>query len=190
MEDAWGDEEFRSLMTQVRAGSEEAARQLVADYSEPMLHAVRRMLNGAPWLRSEFESVEFVQIAWEKFFQMKTELDGIETRRQLVELLLRIVANQVGAERRRFRSKRCGCRLVSLDDPAAQAVFEPCASPEELASLREQLDHVLEKRPKKHRRMVELRSEGYSCEQIAGVVGCSVAHVRRVVKDIQREVLR
>ena len=144
------------------------------------------VLNRSPRLRSIYDTVNFTQLAWEVFFRKPARWGEIETPEQLLRLLLTIGKDDIRDERRRFDRKRCGCRLVSLDDERAQTAAECGLSPGDLLAFRERLETVLEGRTPLHRRIVELR-QTHTCDEIAIIVGRSVGHVRRVLKKIREE---
>src|SRR5262249_14283511 len=59
-------QELRGLMERIRAGSQEAARELCDRYGSHILRVVRRKLDKK--LRSKFDSVDFLQSVWTSFF--------------------------------------------------------------------------------------------------------------------------
>jgi RNA polymerase sigma-70 factor (ECF subfamily) len=65
--------DFRSLMEQLRQGSQDAAWELIEQYGPLVKRVVRRNLDHG--LRSKFDSVDFVQAVWGSFFRNRTRLD-------------------------------------------------------------------------------------------------------------------
>src|SRR5262249_16320651 len=59
--------DLEGLLARARGGCQEAAAELVRQYSKPMQVVVRRRLDQR--LRSAFDSLDFVQDAWKSFFR-------------------------------------------------------------------------------------------------------------------------
>ena len=76
-------EDFKTLMDRVRAGSGEAAGELVETYGGLFRRAVRRVLNRSRRLRSLFDTVDFTQLAWDVFLREPARWGEIESAGQL-----------------------------------------------------------------------------------------------------------
>ena len=81
------EQDFRDLMRQVQAGSEEAARRLCDVYGSHILRVVRRRLPDH--LRSKFDSIDFVQDVWASFFADPPQELGFDNPNALVAYLVR-----------------------------------------------------------------------------------------------------
>ncbi len=64
-------DDFRKLIHDARAGSEEAFAELVKNYVQPLQRALRRVLGRSRPLRSLYDTVEFTQFAWQEFFRRR-----------------------------------------------------------------------------------------------------------------------
>ncbi len=164
-----------------------AGAELVKNYEQPLQRAMRRVLGRSRRLRSLYDTVEFTQFAWQEFFRRRGEWSEIETPAQLLAVLLAMGQNHLRDQRRRFDRKLHGCRAVSLDDVAAEAVPDRGPLPGDLADVRDQLEAVLRRHPAHHRRIVELRGDGHTCEEIAELIGRSEGQVRRMLAKIEAE---
>jgi hypothetical protein len=58
--------DFQTLLKGIRAGSQDAARQMLAIYGKHVLRVIRRRLHKR--LRAKFDSGDFAQSVWASFF--------------------------------------------------------------------------------------------------------------------------
>jgi RNA polymerase sigma factor (sigma-70 family) len=180
--------EFRKLMCEVRAGSEDAAWRLVNGYGESLRRAIRRRLNER--LRSKFDSIDFTQDVWKSFFRTIDHLD-IDDPQQLVNYLLGMAQHKVDAEnRRRLDLEQYNVNrerpLADLDEQDALQLASPEPGPAEIAIARERLDRILENMSVIGRRIVCLRLAGHSYESIAYEVQLSERTVYRILERVRR----
>jgi len=182
--------DFRDLIDRIRDGDEEAANQLVRDYGDSLRRAVRRTLNRR--LRPQFDSLDFVQLAWSSVFRAREGLDRFETPGQLAAFLVRMARNKVGEEtRRRLMTQKYDvtreCSLNTLDYEKEQATDTRQEDPLESAMAREQLEHLTRDRWPRHQRIVELRLMGLSNAEVAEKLGIAQSTVRRVLDRLYDE---
>jgi RNA polymerase sigma factor (sigma-70 family) len=183
-------ENFESLVAQVRAGSEEAVWTLIEQYGPHILRTVRRRL--ARDLRSKFDSQDFVQAVWASFFSGSRQFARLETPDQLMAFLTAMARNKVVDEvRRRVQTQKHDLkRERSLDDSTAgyradAASREP--TPSDVAIAREQWERILAAQPEHYRRIVELRLTGETHDRIALELGINERTVRRVLGRMLEE---
>jgi RNA polymerase sigma factor (sigma-70 family) len=184
------DDDFRELIRQVREGSEDAAWALVERYGDRVQRAVRRSLNQR--LRSKFDSLDFVQLVWSSLFRTRSRLDRFERPEELAAFLITMARNKVGMEvRRRLCTDKYNVnREVSLDGnlfdvPGPLSSHEP--PPIEVAIARERWENLMGGQPERCRRIVGLRLQGNTCQQIADELGMAECTVRRFLKKLSRE---
>ncbi len=182
--------DFRLLMDRVRSGCEDAARQLVEQYGESIRRAVRRALNVR--LRSKFDALDFEQLVWCSFFRARDRLDRFDQPDDLVAFLVAIARNKVGLEaRRHLQSRKYGVNREhrwiedSLQEQAEVADAEPAAI--EVAIAGEKLERMLSKQPPRLRKIIELRLQGKTHEEIARALHVSRSAVHRFLKKLSRE---
>src|SRR5205823_8032332 len=84
-------EEMVRLLDEAAAGSEEAARQLTAQYGTYLHLAVRRWLHRR--MRSMFDSVDFVQDVWASFFASGFDRETFTHPAQLINFLQEMARN-------------------------------------------------------------------------------------------------
>ena len=76
------ENDFKALMKGVRSGSQEAAWRLIDLYAGHIRRVVRRTIDRR--LRSQFDSVDFVQLVWASFFRQPAQTLSFETSNDLL----------------------------------------------------------------------------------------------------------
>jgi RNA polymerase sigma-70 factor (ECF subfamily) len=184
------ESDFSELLSRVRSGSEEAAWELVERYGEQIRRAVRRLLNQR--LRSKFDSLDFVQLVWSSLFRARSRLDRFDRPEELAAFLVTMARNKVGMEvRRRLRTAKYNVnRERSIEEGKSGARMEIASRdppPIEVAIARERWAGILEGQPERYRRIIELRLQGHTCQEIADSVQVAECTVRRYLKRLSRE---
>jgi len=179
--------DFHGLMDQVLAGSEEAARDLVALYGPAVLRAVRRQLNQR--LRSKFDSEDFVQDVWASFFAAPPRLNNFKTPDDLAGFLVGVARHKVlDAVRQRLQRQRYNLnREQSLHDasrPVRERLIATQPSPSTAAMNKEEWEELLRRQPLVYRRILLKVREGQSPAEIAADQAISERTVRRVIARV------
>src|SRR5438105_7785266 len=92
--------EFEALMAKVRAGSNDAARELVNRFGPQIRRVVHRRLNAR--LRARYDSLDFMQAMWASFFAGEVDSNRLDTPEKLVSFLSGVARHKVvDAYRRR-----------------------------------------------------------------------------------------
>jgi len=183
-------ERFRHLIEQMRAGSADAAWELVELYGPHIRAVVRRMLDRR--MRAVCDSEDFTQAVWASLIRVQDRLTEIDEPRRFVGLLAALARNKVVDEvrRRKGTQKNDVRRERSLDDSrfnATSALAAAQPTPSQLLMADERMHQLLAGRPEMHQRVLELRAEGRSFTEIADILGINERTARRVVKRIQQE---
>lgn len=184
------DGNFRDLMRRVREGSEEAAWTLVEQYGEMIRRAVRRALNQR--LRSKFDSSDFVQLVWSSFFRIRCEPGHFESPEELVAFLVTVARNKVGMEvRRRLQTEKYNLNrehVLRGSQPSGWSdIPDRQPPPLDVVVAREQWNSILQDQPEHYRKIVELRLQGYTNQDIADTLRLAESTVRRFLKRLLRE---
>src|SRR5262245_41359667 len=93
---------FQSLLRELQAGSEDAARELAATYREHVLRCVRRTLRRK--MRQQFDSLDLAQLVWASVFIAPVRLAEIQSPEQFVRFLAGVARNKVAHEGRRMQA--------------------------------------------------------------------------------------
>lgn len=178
------DEDFCRLMGRVGEGSEDAAWELVARYGEQIHRTVRRVLNIK--LRSKFDSLDFVQLVWKSFFQVRNKCDRFHRPEELAAFLVTMARNKVGLEtRRRLTTEKYNVRREQpFDCYHAEGTVCREPTPIDVAIVHEQWDQMLEGQPMYCRQIIQLRLQGYTCQEIGKTVHVAERTVRRFLKKL------
>ncbi len=184
------DNDFRLLMRRVVAGSEEAARQLVEEYGESLRRAVRRALNAR--LRSKFDSLDFAQVVWCSFFRARERLERFDRPDELVAFLVGMARNKVGLEaRRRLQTNKYNVNREHAwsEDSRKEQAEIPDGQPSaiEVAIAGEELERMLSHAPPALRKIIHLRLQGLTHEEIAHSLHLTRGAVYRLLKKLSRE---
>jgi len=187
-----GESEFRSLLDEVAAGSNDAARQLTEQYGRHVVRAVRRYLNTS--LRSKVDSQDFVQAIWASFLMDQSALSRIETPRALIAFLSRVARNKVLNE----CSRRLGTqaydirreRSIQRSEGVSAVLYSRDPSPSQAAVANETRKRLFEGNPEHYQVIVALRLEGNTYTEIAQKTQVSVRTVQRVLDRVAQVVFQ
>jgi RNA polymerase sigma factor (sigma-70 family) len=186
------ENDFRLLLRDVAAGSEAAAVQLVNLYGDSIRRAVRRVISMR--MRPEFDSVDFVQDVWLVAFQNPGRLAGLESPAALVAFLTAIARHKVAsAARHQFGTgkNRAGREHASIEnsETGKDAGEVPDGRPEAIDVMiaTETLEGLLSKQPPLPRKIIALRLEGLTDEQIARLLHMTRSAVHEFFRRLSRK---
>lgn len=180
--------EIRGFIARIRAGEEDAARELLVRYEAKVRLVVRRQLPKL--LRSRFDSLDFLQSVWGSFFhRVRTGPTDIEDEPNLVAFLAWAARNKVVDEYRRASSKK---HDVRREEPLWDRAGEPrevlasgADTPSELVQAQETLQRLQDQVPKERRQVLELKAAGFSCREIGERLGISERTVQRLIESLR-----
>jgi len=182
-------EQLRQFLDRIRAGDDEAARELLARYEAEVRLVVRRQLPRL--MRSRFDSLDFMQSVWGSFFRRMRGDDGpgdFSDSRHLVAFLARAAKNKVIDEYRRAGSQKQDMRREEplwTDGDRPRDLEGHDDSPSEVVQAQEALDRLRALMPEDRREIVELKAQGLSSRDIAERLGISERTVQRVIEDLK-----
>jgi RNA polymerase sigma-70 factor (ECF subfamily) len=164
--------EFAEFIRRIRAGDDQAARELVERY-EPVIRRQVRVGLRDPRLSSRFDCTDVCQSVLASFFvraaagQFDLE-DPDELLRLLVVMARRKLAKQV-------RLHRAGRRDYRRSEPREPEYLEgrlgADPSPSRLIAGRELLEEFHRRLTDEERQLADLRAQGYGWAEIAGQLG-------------------
>jgi RNA polymerase sigma factor (sigma-70 family) len=185
------DNDFRLLMRRVVAGDDDAARQLVEEYGESIRRAVRRVLDSR--LRSKFDSLDFAQLVWGSFFRARDRMDRFDRPGELAAFLITMARNKVGTERRRYlRTVKRGANYEHewIKTSLAEEAKIPDARLNEAIDVviaDEMLERMLADQPPRFRKIIQLRLQGKTHDEIAQALHLTRSAVHRFLKRLSEE---
>jgi RNA polymerase sigma-70 factor (ECF subfamily) len=183
-----GDGDLVRVLDRIRAGDEDAARELLWRYESEVRLVVRRQLPRL--LRSRFDSLDFLQSVWGDFFQrVRAGPTEFHDARHLVGFLARAAKNKVIDQYRRAASQKGD---MHREEPIFSEAGRPRElpdrgdSPSALAEAREAFDRLLGLLPEERRQVIELKAQGLSSREIGERLGLSERTVQRLLEDLRR----
>jgi RNA polymerase sigma factor (sigma-70 family) len=179
-----------NLMARWQAGDQQAADELFRRYASQLVALARSRLPAAMTARVDPEDV--VQSVYRSFFAGAS--DGryeLSRAGDLWKLLVTITLNKIYRQvARNQRGKRSVSREQSYGSedsllalPTRGTAAEP--SPAEAAALAEEVERLLRELDPLEGRVLQMRLEAYSLEEIAVAAGCSQRTVRRALTRIR-----
>ena len=183
------------LLMRWRDGDQGAASEIFQRYAQRLLALARSRLSAR--LARHIDPEDVVQSAYRSFFLGARDGRYVLKRsgdlwRLLVAITVHKLQHQV---ERRSAGKRAPAREVPRDDDRGPLGLhdetlarEP--TPAEAAALADTLENLLAPLEPLQRRMVALRLDGYSLEEIAHEVSRSERTVRRVLEQFKEGLLK
>jgi RNA polymerase sigma-70 factor (ECF subfamily) len=186
------DDDLAGLIERVKAGDAEAIRDLIHRFEDDVRTIVRVRLPQS--LRSQFDSMDFVQAVWQSVLTKDgKDLGRFTNARHFRGFLAGVARNKVFEEhRRRTRTRkyslireeplyvRRGDRELPREVPA------PDPTPSQDAQARDRLAQLVAGRSAQEAEVVELRRRGLTFDEIAAQTGLSERAVRRIIEAIRQ----
>jgi RNA polymerase sigma-70 factor (ECF subfamily) len=183
------DDEFHDLLARARAGDEGAIRDFLGRFEREVRTMVRTRLPKK--LRTQFDSTDFVQAVWQSFFQdlreESREFDNIEHLRGFLSGMVR---NKVHEQHRRLtrtekydlaREERLYVRRGHREVP--RDVVSPEPSPSQAVQANDRMAQLTAGRTPREVKVLTLRRQGLTLEEIAAQTGINERTVRRVIES-------
>jgi RNA polymerase sigma factor (sigma-70 family) len=183
---------FAGFMRRIRAGDEQAAREMVERY-EPVIRREVKMRLRDPRLYRRLDWADICQSVLASFFMRAAagqyDLDQPE---QLLRLLVVMTRHKVSKQARRHRAEKRDYRLAE-DLGQASLEAEPGAepTPSRLVAGRELLEAFRAKLSDEERMLADLRAEGCGWAEISSRFGGTPQGRRmqlaRAVRRVERQ---
>jgi RNA polymerase sigma factor (sigma-70 family) len=183
---------FASFIRRIRAGDDQAARELVETYEPVIRREVRMRLQDAR-LSRRFDWSDICQSVMASFFVRAAagEYD-LDQPDQLLRLLVAMTRNKLAGQVRRHRADRRDYRRVEPDDLADLERSTETPSPSRLVVGRDLLENVFSRFTEEERMLADLRGQGFEWAEIASRLGGTPAARRqqlaRAVDRIERQI--
>ncbi len=178
---------FPDFIRRIRAGDDQAARELVDRY-EPVIRCQVRLRLRDPRLYSRFDWTDICQSVLGSFFvRAAAGQYDLEQPDELLRLLVVMTRNKLANQTRRHRAEMRDCRRLAACDPADLAGRTGAPSPSRLVAGRELLALVNRRLSEEERLVADLRADGCEWTEIAARLG-GTAEARR--KQLARAVDR
>jgi RNA polymerase sigma factor (sigma-70 family) len=186
------DTVFAGFIRRIRAGDEQAARELVERY-EPVIRREVKMRLRDPRLYRRLDWMDICQSVMASFFLRAAsgqyELDQPD---QLLRLLVVMTRHKLSKQERRHRADKRDYRLAEDLEPAyleAEAGDDP--TPSRLVAGRELLEAFRARLSEEERMLADLRAQGCEWAEIAARFGGTPQARRmqlaRAVRRVERQ---
>ena len=178
---------FPDFIRRIRAGDDQAARELVERY-EPVIRCEVRLRLRDPRLYSRFDWTDICQSVMASFFvRAAAGQYDLEQPDQLLRLLVVMTRHKLSNQARWHRAEMRDCRRLAACDPAYLDGRAAAPSPSRLVVGRELLAEVSRRLSGEERLLADLRADGCEWTEIAARLG-GTAEARR--KQLARAVDR
>jgi RNA polymerase sigma factor (sigma-70 family) len=185
---------FEVLIRRIGEGSDEAVWELLNRYSANILRVVRRHLPAE--LRPKVDSVDIVQSVWKSLLRKGDGFNHIASADQFIGYIARVAQYKVFETHRHFtRYAQFDIRrevpLPSPKDPGEEVENAPgdcidprCQDPGDALQARESWSLAMDKVGSRGQRVVQLRLQGMTYQEIAEETGLSAITVRRTLASV------
>jgi DNA-directed RNA polymerase specialized sigma24 family protein len=185
--------EFERLIAEVAAGSEDAVWELAETYTPYIIRAVR--LSLSPKVRAKLDSQDIAQTLWASLLLGDTDLTRLKSPEVLIAFLARAAKNKVIDKTRQLNTQKYNiAREEPMVIPGLEALGSPRqpaktfhsrdCTPSTLVSVREQWTQILSKASNRDQRIVRMRTEGRTFEEISVEVQVSAMTARRAIERL------
>jgi RNA polymerase sigma-70 factor (ECF subfamily) len=171
---------FADFIRRIRAGDDQAARELVQRYEPAIRREVRLRLRDQR-LASRFDWTDICQSVMASFFvRVAAGQYDLEQPGQLLRLLVVMTRHKLTQQVRRQSAERRDYRRVEARDPAyLEERSAKVPSPSRLVAGRELLEEYRRRLSEEERRLADLRAQGYQWAEIAASLGGTPGACRR-----------
>ncbi len=163
---------FAEFIRRIRAGDDQAARELVERY-EPVIRREVRVRLRDPRLNTRFDWTDVCQSVMASFFvRAAAGQFDLGQPDELLRLLVVMTRRKVAKRTRQHRAERRDYRRSESRDPEyLEGRSAAAPSPSRLVAGRELLDEFLRRLSDEERQLADLRTQGYEWAEIAGRLG-------------------
>ncbi len=184
---------FSGFIRRIRAGDEQAARELVERY-EPVIRREVKMRLRDPRLYRRIEWTDICQSVMASFFvRVASGQYDLDQPEQLLRLLVVMTRHKLSKQERRHRADKRDYRLLEDRDPA-YLEGKPSATPSRLVAGRELLEALRAQLSEEERMLADLRGQGCEwaeiCTRFGGTPQGRRMQLARAVNRTMRQLER
>jgi RNA polymerase sigma-70 factor (ECF subfamily) len=180
--------ESRVLVDRCRRGDGGAARELFDRYVGRLVAVARRRLTRR--VTSRVDPEDIVQSVFRTFFgRLQAGQFHLDQQDDLLKVLVRITVNktlqQVAFQKAAKRDPGQEAHAGNAEQEQVLGLLAREPAPEEAAAFLDELEHFLAHLDPQERRILEMRLQGYSNEDICRELGIYDRKIRRVVERLR-----
>jgi RNA polymerase sigma factor (sigma-70 family) len=183
---------FERLISDVAAGSEEAVWQLLETYTPYIVRAVRLSMSAK--LRRKFDSQDIAQTLWASLLLGNTDFANLKSPERLIAFLARAAKNKVIDRTRRLNTQKYAVtREETLDFQTrnpnsarrpAKGIYARDSTPSKVVTAHEHWDVIVSRATKRDQRILNMRLEGFSFDEIGQELRISSMTARRAIEGL------
>ena len=171
---------LQRLLDLLGSGDDAAAEQVFRAYEPLLRKIVRRQLR--PALRAKLDSSDVVQSVWVDLLHVFREGgQRFASVDHLRAFLVRAACNRLVDHVRHYRPER----PLAEDEGGLPASAQP--GPGEQAQADDLWERMLALSPPEHHELLRLKRQGLSSEEVAARVGLHEGSVRRILRNLARQ---
>jgi RNA polymerase sigma-70 factor (ECF subfamily) len=185
------DDDFDELLRRTNDGDQEAAQRFLAKFETEVRTMVRHRLSRK--LRTQFDSMDFVQQVWTSFFTgLRENPRRFDNAQHLRGFLAGVARNKVLQEHRRrtatakFQIEREEPLYVRRGDQiVVRELVGPEPTPSKHAQASERLRQLTEGRAPHEVEIIKLRRQGWTLAEISARTQLSERTIRRIIDSVR-----
>jgi RNA polymerase sigma factor (sigma-70 family) len=173
------DDEFRQLVSRVRAGDPDAAASLVRAY-EPEIRRVIRVRLVNPQLQRAFDSMDVAQSVFANFFvRAGTGQFDLDSPERLVKLLVTMARNKLTDLARKHKAARRGAGQAGGDPEQLEQLPDTGTSPSSMVANAELIREAHKRMSPEERYIAEQRALGRDWSNLGAELGTTGEALRK-----------
>lgn len=178
----------RDLISEFKAGSESAARELFDKYCERLMKLARRRIGHR--MASRIDPEDVLQSAFRTFFnRVRNDEFTFEQEDDLFKLLVRLTVHKTLRQIAHHRAQKRNPELEAAQGSDAQEMLQQISAaepgPEVEVALIEEFENFMRQLQPLDREVLGLKLQGYSTVEIAEKLGSYDRKIRRVLERIE-----
>lgn len=186
MTEELSEESFVAFRDTLQDGSEEAFRRVVEKFGPYVIRTIRRRLDDR--MRSRLDSNDFAQAVWMTVYEHRDRLKDLDSPERLIAFLVTIAQRKVRGEfRRNVQAEKQNINRETRGNRDSFVLALPDRRQERASQIviaAEQWERMTADEPERYRRIMELRRDGATIDEIASATDVNERTVRRVIQRI------
>ena len=137
--------------------------------------------------RNQYDSLDFVQLVWASFFYQPEDLPQIDSPAQLIGYLVRMAQHKLLDEERRLHTQKNDVDREQRIDLPDKHIKSRDPTPNAVAIFREEWETLVSRQPAEVGRVVQLRDEGATYQEIADELQINERTARKTIDRLRDE---
>lgn len=186
MADDISNESFVAFRDTLKDGSEEAFKRVVEQFGPYVMRTIRRRLDDR--MRSRLDSNDFAQAVWMTVYEHRDRLEDLDSAERLIAFLVTIAQRKVRGEfRRNVQAEKQNVNREVAAHRESYVLSIPDRGQEHASQIliaAEQWELMTADEPERYCRILQLRRDGSTIDEIAVATDVNERTVRRVIQRV------